>query len=147
MMHTSAAGIELIKSHEGCELQSYPDPATGGDPWTIGYGHTGAEVVAGLIWTKERCEAQLQDDLVVRERAVARLVTAPITQGQFDALVSFAFNVGIANLASSTLLKKLNALDDEGASAEFQKWCHAAGKLMPGLLARRTDEQKMFDTA
>jgi lysozyme len=143
-MNISDAGLALIKSHEGCMLQSYPDPGTGADPWTIGYGHTGAEVVPGLIWTQEQCDAQLQADMVSRERTVSRFVLAPITQNSFDALCSFVYNVGQGAFVGSTMLKKINAHDYAGAADQFQFWNKSGGRVMPGLIARRADEAKLF---
>ncbi|MCH0685594.1 lysozyme [Escherichia coli] len=143
-MKTGSNGISLIKQFEGCKLKAYPDPATGGAPWTIGYGHTGLEVKPGLVWTQAQADAALIADLSVCENAVSHLVKVKITQNQFDALISFSFNLGSGNLASSTLLKKLNAGDYKGAADEFPKWNKAAGKVMNGLVARRTAERELF---
>ena len=91
-MRTSPAGIELIKDFEGLRLEAYPDPGTGGDPWTIGYGHTGPEVKPGLIISIEQAGALLKEDLVKFEEAVERLITVGLNQHEFDALVSFTYN-------------------------------------------------------
>jgi lysozyme len=137
-------GIALIKQFEGLELKAYPDPGTGGDPWTIGYGHTGPEVRKGLVINQAQADAYLRADLAKFERAVSQLVTRPITDDMFSALVSFVYNLGPANLKASTLLKKLNAGDFQGASDEFPKWNKAAGKVLAGLTKRRRAEQALF---
>lgn len=145
-MKTSQAGIEAIKRREGVRLTAYPDPATGGAPWTIGAGHTGPDVYPGLKISMEESDALLARDLDKFERGVERLVTVPMLQAQFDALVSFSFNVGLGNLGTSTLLRKLNAKDYRGAADQFLRWDKAAGKRMNGLAARRADERAQFLT-
>ena len=144
-MKISDAGIALIKSFEGLRLEAYPDPATGGDPWTIGYGHTG-EVTPGMVITEAEAEQLLRQDIVQFEMCVNRLLQVPVTQGQFDALVSFAFNLGCANLRKSTLMRKLNSGDAGGAAAEFAVWNRAAGRIMAGLSRRRAAERDLFLT-
>jgi len=138
------AGIDLIKSFEGLELKAYPDPGTGGDPWTIGYGHTGPEVKPGLVWTQEEADAALVKDLDKFVSGVTALLTSSVTPNQFSALVSFAYNCGLANLKSSTLLKKVNAGDIAGAANEFPRWNKAAGKVLAGLTRRREAEKALF---
>lgn len=142
-MKISAAGIDLICHYEGVRLHAYPDPATGGDPWTIGYGST-RNVHKGLTITLDQARDRLKEDLEDAEKAVTRLVTAPLDQSQFDALVSLVFNIGEGNFSRSTLLKKLNAHDYLGASAEFLKWSKANGKVMLGLTRRRAAERDHF---
>jgi len=145
-MEYSKNGLHLTEQFEGCRLQAYPDPGTGADPWTIGYGHTGPDVHKGLVITQEQAEALLQKDVQKAAADVAAKVTTDITQNEFDALVDFAFNCGCGNLNSSTLLKKLNAGDIEGAAEEFQKWDRAGGHEMAGLLKRRHAEATLFLT-
>lgn len=145
-MRTSQRGVDLIKRHEGLRLTAYPDPATGGEPWTIGYGTT-AGVRPGMTISSARAEEMLQADLPRFEAAVSRLVTVPLDQHQFDALVSFTYNLGEGNLRSSTLLKKLNAGDYAAAAAQFERWVTAAGKPLPGLVKRRAAERAMFEGA
>lgn len=140
---TSATGHNLIRDFEGERLTAYPDPGTGGDPWTIGVGHTGTDVHKGLTITKERSDQLLSEDLARFEAGVNKLAPKT-TQAQFDALVSFSFNVGLGNLTGSTLLKKHNAGDYAGAQAEFAKWNKAAGKVMPGLTRRRAAEAVLY---
>jgi len=143
-MEYSKDGLHLTERFEGCRLVAYPDPGSGGDPWTIGYGHTGPEVVEGLEITQEQAEQYLSQDIKQAEANVNAIVHVELTQEEFDALVDFAFNCGCRNLDSSTLMKKLNAGDYEGASQEFIKWDMAAGHHMAGLLKRREAEAAMF---
>jgi lysozyme len=144
-LHPSAACIELVKHFEGCVLAAYPDPATHADPWTIGYGHTGKDVHKGLIWSQDEADAALAADLNRTAFAVQRLVDGYETsQSEFDAFCSFAFNVGVGNLASSTLLKKHRAGAKEGAAQEFQKWVNAGGHRMEGLVKRRDAEAELY---
>ena len=143
-MEYSKDGLHLTERFEGCRLVAYPDPGSGGDPWTIGYGHTGHEVVEGLEITQEQAEQYLAQDIKQAEANVNAVVHVELTQEEFDALVDFAFNCGCRNLDSSTLMKKLNAGDYESASQEFIKWDMAAGHHMAGLLKRREAEAAMF---
>lgn len=139
-MRISQKGIDLIKHYEGCKLKAYKCPA---DVWTIGYGHT-ANVHEGQIINEEEAEALLALDLEKFERGVAQLVTIQLTQNQFDALTSFAFNLGLGALKASTLLKRVNAGSFESAKQEFLRWINAGGKPMKGLLTRRTAEAYLF---
>ena len=144
-MKTSTAGIDLIKSFEGLELQAYIDAV--GVP-TIGYGHTKTVTKKDVSYRKKITEAQalelLRKDLEVFEEAVERLVVVQLTQNQFDALVSFTYNLGEGNLQKSTLLKKVNAFLFAQAAEEFAKWNKAGGKVLNGLTRRREAERKMF---
>ncbi len=140
-MHTSQKGLDLIKSFEGLRLSAYKCPA---DVWTIGYGTT-AGVKPGQTITKERAEELLRDDVKRFEDQVLRLVKVPLTQGQLDALVSFTYNLGAANLGNSTLLRLLNAGDYKGAAAQFDRWTNAGGKELPGLVKRRAAERALFE--
>jgi len=139
---TSERGKSLIRDFEGERLTAYPDPATGGEPWTIGVGHTGG-VKRGDTITKAQSDAFLSADLKRFENAVNRLAPKT-TQNQFDALVSFAFNLGEGNLSSSTLLKMHNAGDYAGAAKQFVRWNKAAGKVMAGLTRRREAEAALY---
>lgn len=140
-MHTSQKGLDLIKSFEGLRLSAYKCPA---DVWTIGYGTT-AGVKPGQTITKERAEELLRDDVKRFEDQVLRLVKVPLTQGQLDALVSFTYNLGAANLGNSTLLRLLNAGDYKGAGAQFERWNKAGGKVLAGLVRRRAAERALFE--
>lgn len=147
-MQTSHEGIALIKGFEGCRLTAYPDPGTGGAPWTIGYGWThpidGKPVKPGMTIDQETADRLLKTGLVSYENDVLKLVRVKLTKGQFDALVSFAYNVGSRALSTSTLLKKLNAGDIKGAADEFLRWNKAGGKVLNGLTRRRQAERALF---
>ena len=136
---------DLIKNFEGCKLEAYPDPATHGEPITIGVGHTGG-VKLGDVITQEQADEYLVSDVAHAANAVNQMVAVSITQGEFDALCSFAFNLGIGNLKNSTLLKKLNSGDIQGAADQFLVWNKAAGKVMAGLTRRREAERALFLT-
>jgi lysozyme len=114
---------------------------------TIGWGHTnhlGRQFNMDAVWTQQECDAEFLSDMKVFEGHVHRLVTVPLTQLQFDALVSFAYNCGQGNLAKSTLLKKVNARDFAGAAQEFGKWVKAGGMTLKGLVRRRKYESRLF---
>lgn len=147
----NAAGAAIIKEFEGLRLTAYLCPA---GVWTIGWGHTGPDVKPGLVITHERAEELFADDLQEFEAGVARL--APVaSDNQFSALVSFAFNVGLdedgdslaEGLGDSTLLRKHNAGDFEGAAREFAKWNTAKGHVLPGLSRRRAMEAALYRKA
>jgi len=140
----SDQGLALTAQFEGLQLTAYQDPV---GVWTIGYGHTGPDVVPGLTITQEQASDLLLQDVSGAVAAVNRLVTIPLTQNQFDALVDFTFNVGQGNLASSTLLRELNAGNTAGAAAQFLVWVYAKGVELPGLVTRRQAEAALFQTA
>lgn len=140
-MHISEAGLTLIRQSEGLRLSAYRCPA--GIP-TIGYGST-AGVRMGQTITAERAESLLREDVRQFESAVDRLVKVPLTQSQYDALVSFSFNLGAKSLEKSTLLRLLNAGDYSGAAAQFDRWVYASGKKLPGLITRRAAERALFE--
>ena len=142
-MQISDNGISLIKRFEGCILTAYPDPATGDDPWTIGFGHTGPDVHPGLTITQDRAESLLRADLHRFEAGVS-VAAAPCSQGQFDAMVSFAFNLGLKALLGSTLLRLHKAGDHAGAADQFKRWNRAAGRVMAGLTRRREAEAELY---
>ena len=146
----------LIRYFESCVLRSYFDPKTGGAPYTIGWGATGAEIGPGITWTQDRADARLDGDVAQREADANNAIRVVVTQGQFDAFVSLLFNVGhgspvkdgIVRLASgypSTLLSKLNAGDYEGAGDQFLRWISPGSDVERGLLKRRTAEQGVFN--
>jgi lysozyme len=145
-MHTSDEGFELIKKFEGCELEAYQCAA---GVWTIGYGYT-KDVKEGDVWSEEKAEFMLWRELDDEyEHYVNSLVTAPINQCQFDALVSWVYNLGPANLKASTLLKKLNAGEYNEVPAQIKRWNKATvngeRKVLPGLTRRREAEALMFE--
>ncbi len=142
MRKTSEEGVALIKRHEGCRLTAYRCPA--GVP-TIGYGHTGKDVRMGMTISQAQADELLRKDLEVFERSVESAAPQTLTQHQFDALVSFAFNLGPAALRSSTLMRKVRQnASDPAIRAEFAKWVVARGKRLPGLVARRKDEADLY---
>ena len=138
-MHMSQGGLDnLLKKFEGCKLKAYRCPA---NVCTIGYGHTSAagmpQVTDGMTITQERAEEILRVDIVKYEVAVMDLVKVKLTQNQFDVLVDFAYNAGVGNLKSSTMLKKINAGDLDAVPAELMKWTKGGGKVLTGLVRRR----------
>lgn len=144
-MRLSSNGIAVAHYFESCKLTAYPDPGSkDGKPWTIGWGHTGPEVCKDLVWTQQQADAAFLVDIARFEREVTQLVKVPVTQGQFDALVLFAYNVGIEALRKSTLLRMLNAGDHEGAAMQFRRWNKNDGKPMRGLTRRRAAEECLF---
>ena len=142
-MNISQNGINLIKQFEGCRLEAYKCPA---GVWTIGYGHTGADVVSGKKITQEQAENLLKQDLIVHCNNVSKLVKVKLNQNQFDALVSFEYNVGYGNFSSSTLLKLLNKGDYAGAAGQFERWVYAGKTVLAGLQKRRKAEMSCFTT-
>jgi len=140
-MSLSSAGLKMIEKYEGLRLTAYQDS---GGVWTIGYGHTGSDVKPGQTITQAQAEQLLQRDVATAEKAVRSQVKVPLTQGQFDALVSFTYNCGAGTLQKSDLLAKLNAGDYAGAQAAFGKYVHAGGQVLPGLVTRRQEEANMF---
>jgi lysozyme len=145
-MKINDAGLELVKSFEGVRLAPYKDPV--GIP-TIGVGATFYQDGRKVAMTDApMTEAQVTDLLKFHiqkfEQGVLGLVKVPLNSNQFSALVSFAFNCGTGNLQSSTLLKKLNALDYVGAANEFAKWDKSKGQVLPGLTRRRKAEKDLF---
>lgn len=156
---TGPKGIAVMKQFEGCarvindkgDVRAYPDPGTGGAPWTIGWGATTDEdlrpIKPGAIWTRKRADARFIQHLRQFERDVKKALGSAIhatSQEQFDALVSFTYNVGPANLLRSTLLRKHKAGDYRGASREFRRWNRAAGRVLRGLTRRRKAEAALY---
>lgn len=145
-MKISAKGLAIVKKYEGLRLKPYLCPA--GVP-TIGWGSTIYPDGRAVTLRDSEITTQQAGDILLAtmtkyEDAVNRYVRVPINQNEFDALVDFAYNVGIGNLQSSTLLKKVNAGDLVGASGEFGKWIHGGGKVLPGLVSRRKEESDLF---
>lgn len=143
-------GVALIKRFEGCErrradglVEAYPDPATGGAPWTIGWGATGPEIGPETVWTQAQCDVRFERDLERYAAEVAAAIgDAPTTQDQFDALVSFHYNTGA--IARATLTRKHAAGDHAGASREFARWNRAGGRVLRGLTRRRAAEAELY---
>jgi len=155
-LQISPAGVALIKRFEGCArlrndgmIEAYPDPGTGAEPWTIGWGATGRDhfsggrIGEGSCWTQAQCDARLEQDLARFAAEVAAAIgSAPTTQGQFDALVSFHYNTGA--IARATLTKKHIAGDQPGAAREFARWNRAGGRVLRGLVRRRAAEAELY---
>ena len=136
----SQAGIDLIKRWEGFRSNAYLCP---GNVWTIGYGHT-KNVYQGMCISKEQAQQLLKEDLKYFEASVSQLVTVKLSQAQFDALVSFTFNVGVGAFKKSTLLRLVNQGSFKSAANEFGRWVNANRKKLPGLVKRREDEKRLF---
>ncbi len=171
-MNISEAGRSLVKQSESCELTAYPDPASSlakeclrrhlkltqyamvpswpnfdGRPWTVGYGATGPGIKNGTTWTQAQCDKDFDQRMDKLDDVVTGLVKGKATQHQFDALCSFAYNVGTAALAGSTLLKLHLAGNYKAADAEFDRWVKARGTVLQGLVTRRNAEEAMYAEA
>ena len=140
-MKISAKGLAIIKEFESCKLEAYLCPA---GVLTIGWGHTGADVHEGMCISQERADELLRGDVALSEQFVAKLVKVPLRQGQFDALVSFTYNIGPGALMHSTLLRQLNMHNYVGAANEFSRWNKSKGKVLAGLVRRRAAERALF---
>lgn len=134
---------DLLHHYEDCKLEAYLCPA---GIWTIGWGSTGNHVYKGLVITQEEADQLFIKDCERFVESVNTYVKVPLTQYEFDALVTFAYNVGCSNFESSTLLKKLNIGDYQGASDEFLRWNKSKGKVLKGLTYRRQSERHYFLT-
>lgn len=146
MMTLGKEGTALLHSFEKCRLEAYPDPGSkDGNPWTVGWGHTGPEVVKGYRISQKTADYYFTKD-VEKFVKVVRECTAgtPIKQNEFDAFVCFTYNCGADSFRESTLLKKFKAGDKTGAVAEFARWNKNDGKVMPGLIRRRKAEARLF---
>lgn len=149
-LSVSSAGMALIKQFEGCArkradglYEAYPDPGTGGEPWTIGWGATGKDIVRGTAWTQAQCDARLEADVARHARDVIRAIgDVPTSQAQFDALVCFHYNTGAIHRATLTKLHKLGR--HEQAAEEFARWKFAGGRVLKGLVRRRHEEARLY---
>lgn len=147
-MQYSKQGLALTEQFEaasGPALKAYWDAL--GKVWTIGWGHTGPEVKEGLVWTRQQCEEALASDINWANNVVNSLCHASLTQGEHDAMVDFTFNVGANNFAHSSMLKYVNQGNMILAAIEFEKWDHAGGLVVAGLLRRRQAEERMFNSS
>jgi lysozyme len=149
-MQPTDRALAIIREFEGCRLTAYKCPA---GVWTIGWGATGPGIYKGVVWTQDQADRRLLSDVAATAHGVSQLLgNAPTTQGQFDALISFAYNVGTdidsdstpEGLGDSTLLKKHLRGDFAGAAAEFPKWNKAKGRILPGLTKRREKEEWLY---
>lgn len=148
-MQISQKGINLIKKYEGCHLSAYLCPA---GKWTIGYGHIGTISESGILSVtentkiaQEQADKLFKSDLKAFEKCINTLVKVKLNQNQFDALVSFTYNEGCANLKKSTLLKLLNQGKYQEASEQLDRWVYCRGKKLNGLIKRRQEERKLFN--
>lgn len=139
-----STATDFIKNEEGCRLNAYPDPATGGAPWTIGYGATGPDIKAGTYWSQQRAENDLRAQIIDIGEDIDLLVKVPLTANQRAALASLIYNIGRTAFQGSTLLKSLNQKDYIGAAHQFSVWNRAANKINAGLINRRAREVLLF---
>ena len=140
-MKTTSKGIDIIKKYEGCKLSAYRCPS---GVLTIGYGHTD-NVRAGQHITQQEADDMLLQDILQREKQIDEVLTADLNENQYDAVISFVFNVGIGNFARSTLLKKINANpDDRSIRFEWLEWCRSGKRILEGLVRRREEEITLY---
>jgi lysozyme len=158
MKKASSAGINLIHKFEGLakvlpdgKVAAYPDPGSGGDPWTIGWGSTGPDpfnggmIRKGTVWTRAQCDQRFAQHLAQFEAGLVKALNgAPVTQPQFDAMLSLAYNIGLTAFGGSTLLKLHRAKDYAGAAKQFARWNKAGGRVMAGLSRRRASEEQLY---
>jgi lysozyme len=142
-MKLDKAGKDFIKGWEGERLTAYPDPVSGGDPWTIGYGSTKG-VHKGMTITQAQADSRFDADIKWVEDAINKDVTAAITQNQFNAMADFCYNVGASAFSTSLVVKRLNNGDYRGAQEDFIHWDHAGGKVNSDLKRRRKAEAELF---
>jgi lysozyme len=156
-MKTSEAGRNLIKSFEACELHAYPDPKTGSEPWTVGWGSTGPDIGANTVFTQSQSDDRFDADLEAFENLVRSNVTVDMTQGQFDAMVSITYNVGpgskykdgiirLKNGQPSSLLRFLNEWDYASTALQFLRWVSPGSAVENGLRRRRQAEMALFNS-
>ena len=141
LMKLGERGTEILKYFEGCKLTAYQDSV---GVWTIGYGHTKG-VYDGMTITQDQAEQMLLSELEEYEGYIENMVTVPLTQNQFDALVVWIYNLGPTNFKNSTLLKELNSGNYNAAGQEITRWNNAGGKVLAGLVKRREAEAELFN--
>lgn len=140
-----AIAAALVRKWEGCRLKAYPDPATGGDPYTIGFGATGPGIRKGVTWTQQQADKRLEQDVTRFVDGVRSMLKRPATDNQLGAMASLAYNIGLARFENSTLLRLFNSGSTAGAAKQFGVWTMAAGQRMQGLVNRRADERCVFE--
>lgn len=143
-MSAVAHAVQLIKKYEGCRLSAYPDPASGGEPYTIGWGATGPGIAKGIRWTQRQADDRLAVDVDRFLKGVRSVLKKPASDAQLGAMTSLAYNIGVGAFRDSTLLRKFNAGDIAGAAEQFARWNRAGGRVMQGLSNRRADERRVF---
>lgn len=137
--------VPMIERDEGDVLTAYPDPGTGGAPWTIGYGHTGPDVYPGLVITQEQANALLLADLKKFQTGVEAALSGATTQNcQFSAMVSLSYNIGLGNFGGSSVLRLHKMGQYQQAADSFLLWDKAAGRVLPGLVRRRHQERELY---
>lgn len=141
------AALAILRGAEYCRLAAYPDPGSGGDPWTIGWGATGPDIRAGLVWTQAQADARLVQDL----RQLAAQMTqacgaAPTSGNQFGAMCSLAYNIGLRHFLGSSVLRLHHAGEHHDAAAAFGAWNKGGGRVLPGLVRRRAAEAALYLT-
>ncbi len=141
-MTPSPACADFIRGYEQCRLTSYMP--TSKDRPTIGWGTTGPDITLGMTWTQQQADDRFVSDLAKFGAGVDALITSPTTQGQYDALVSFAYNAGLTALEDSTLLRLHNQGDYADVPAQFARWVHQDGVVLNGLVTRRKAEAAMY---
>lgn len=140
-----AVADALTREFEGCKLTAYPDPGSGGDPWTIGWGATGSGIRKGVVWTQEQADARHVADLARFADGVNRVIgNAPTSDKQRGAMISLAYNIGLQNFSESTLLRLHKEGDYAGAAKQFARWNKASGNVMAGLTRRRAAEAAVY---
>jgi lysozyme len=144
MMSANQVATALIKKWEGCKLTAYPDPATGGDPWTVGHGATGPDIHEGTVWTQAQADTDLSNRLTTLISKMSSYIHMPATDNQLGAMASLAYNIGFTAWSQSTLLREFNSGDIQSAANQFLVWNRAAGQVMTGLENRRKDERATF---
>lgn len=146
-MTALAHALALIRKWEGCRLTAYPDPGTGRDPWTIGWGSTGPGIRKGVTWTQAQADERLSADVEKFMGGVRKLIKRPASDTELGAMTSLAYNIGLGAFERSTLLRFFNAGDKAQAAKQFDVWRRAAGRVMQGLVNRRADERKVFESS
>lgn len=141
--------VDLLKKLEGCRLKAYPDPASGGKPWTIGYGATGEdsngnEIGPSTVWTQSRADAELRSAANKLCGRIVNRLERPVKPCQLAAMVCLAYNIGFASWENSTVRRLFNAGDEQGAGNAFRMWNKAAGQVNVGLTNRRETERAVF---
>ncbi|KAF1698345.1 lysozyme [Pseudoxanthomonas jiangsuensis] len=144
-MSALAHAVALIKRWEGCRLTAYPDPGTGGEPWTIGWGSTGPGIGPGTRWTQAQADDRLALDVERFMAGVRASLTREPADNELGAMTSLAYNIGLGAFRNSTLLRLFNAGDRPGAAKQFDRWNRAGGRVMKGLVRRRADERAVFE--
>ena len=150
-MSISQDGVDLIQHFEGCakrvgdQFHAYPDPGTGREPWTIGFGSTGPDIGPDTVWNWQQCNVRFKNDLRRFSARVSQVLgTAPTTQNQFDAMVSLAYNIGMGNFQKSSVLRFHLAGDHPKAAQAFRAWYKSNGQALAGLIDRRAKEASFY---